>query len=248
MTEKNCLNCHDEITGNYCKTCGQKSSTHRYSLKHFFEHDLVHGVWHVDKGILFTIKELFTRPGHSIREYILGKRVGYFNFVTLILIIIAMSGIIGHYSDIKLSDLMPEQSREAMGPIEKILSKYPKLVPLITIPLYSLFSFLWFRKAKFNYSEHLVLNSYKSAAELVIGLLFTTLTVFYTDKTVLFFLYYTVISISMLIYSVWIYYQFFSESGYSRRGRIIRSIMIPVSYIFLSIVFGIIWGIVSRFK
>ncbi len=73
--EVTCLNCEHSIAEKYCSCCGQKTSTHRYSLKHFVEHDFVHGVWHVDKGIVFTIKELFTRPGHSVREFILGKEL-----------------------------------------------------------------------------------------------------------------------------------------------------------------------------
>jgi hypothetical protein len=48
---------------------------HSYSIKHFIEQDLIHRIWHVDTGILFTIRELFTRPGHCVREFINGKRV-----------------------------------------------------------------------------------------------------------------------------------------------------------------------------
>ena len=44
------------------------------------EHDLIHGVWHIDKGVLFTVKELILRPGDSVRGFIQGKRVGFFSF------------------------------------------------------------------------------------------------------------------------------------------------------------------------
>ena len=91
MTNDSCLNCNQNIRSNYCDYCGQKASTHRYSVKHFIEHDFIHGVWHVDKGILFTLKALFTRPGHFVRNYIEGKRVNYFNFVSLLILIMAIS-------------------------------------------------------------------------------------------------------------------------------------------------------------
>jgi len=55
-------NCIETITGNFCANCGQNTSVHRYSFKHFIVHDLIHGFWNVDNGIFFTIKELFTRP------------------------------------------------------------------------------------------------------------------------------------------------------------------------------------------
>lgn len=88
---KNCKNCNEVITGNFCVNCGQKASVRRYSLKRFIEHDLVHGIWNVDNGIPFTIKELFLRPGHSVREFINGKRVGYSSFITLLILILGIS-------------------------------------------------------------------------------------------------------------------------------------------------------------
>lgn len=42
-------------------------------------------VFQVDKGFFFTIKELFVRPGHSIREYLLGKRKRHFKPVACVL-------------------------------------------------------------------------------------------------------------------------------------------------------------------
>ncbi|MXN89794.1 DUF3667 domain-containing protein [Flavobacterium sp. Sd200] len=246
MKEVNCLNCGHEITANYCPNCGQKNSTHRYSLKHFLEHDLIHGIWHVDKGALFTIKELFTRPGHSVREYILGKRAPYFSFVTLILLTLAVSTLIGHYSHVKLLDIIPEASREAMSPFEKFVSKNPKIILLVTIPIYSLFSFLWFKKAGFNYSEHLVLNSYKVASELIVGLLFTILTVFYTNPQGLMLINYIFVTGFSILYTAFFYYQFFSKSGLSKRSRIFRSIMVPVSYLLLAMMAGVIWAIATK--
>ena len=62
VTTKNCINSGNLITDSFCQKCGQKATVHKYSVKHFIEHDLIHGIWHVDYGIFFTIKELFTRP------------------------------------------------------------------------------------------------------------------------------------------------------------------------------------------
>ncbi|RZK73564.1 MAG: DUF3667 domain-containing protein, partial [Pedobacter sp.] len=163
-----CLNCSHELSTKFCGNCGQKASTHRYSMIHFVEHDVIHGVWHVDKGFLRTIKDLFTHPGHSVRSFILGKRANYFNFITLLVTLLAVSAVISTYAHFNLLDMMPEASRKSMNGFQKFVTNYPKLMLLITIPFYSLFSFLWFRRAKFNYSEHLVLNSYKTAAELII--------------------------------------------------------------------------------
>ncbi|WP_419868273.1 DUF3667 domain-containing protein [Chryseobacterium sp. CT-SW4] len=238
--KKNCLNCEQSIDGNFCSNCGQKASTKRYSLQHLFKHDLVHGIWHMDKGILFTIKQLFTRPGHSIREYIQGKRVNYFNFITLIFIAIGISGLLEYYSGIKLADIISSPKEvELYNTMQNFQDKYPKWIPVLTIPIYSLFSFLWFRKAQLNYSEHLVLNSYIVAAQLIIILTFTIISVFYTDISGL-FLIYSVIGFTSLIYSIWAYYQFFSGFSYKVLSLVCRTIAVPFTYFIFTLIIGMI--------
>jgi hypothetical protein len=244
---ESCQNCNETITGNFCANCGQKTSVHRYSFKHFIVHDLIHGFWHVDNGFFFTIKELFTRPGHSIREFINGKRVGFFSFVTLLVIILGVSHFVGEYSQVKLSDLMPENSKESMNVLEEFTKKYPKLTLLITIPFFSVFSFIWFRKSKLNLTEHFVLNSYKTVAESLIGLLFLIVTIFYTNIKVL-TLIYSFFSFITIIYAFWYYKQFFSDYGYTKKSLIIRSLGVVFSYMFFSMFIGIFFGIMKYGK
>lgn len=244
---ENCLNCVNPVTSNFCTYCGQKASIHRYSIKHFIEHDLIHGIWHVDNGILFTIRKLFTKPGHSIREFINGKRVGYFSFVTLLLLILGISHFLGEYAQVKISDLMPESSKGIMNELAEFTKKYPKSMLLITIPFYSIFSFLWFRKSKLNLTEHFVLNSYKTVAESMIGLLFVVITIFLSNIKAL-TLIYSFISLLTLIYAFWYYKQFFSGYGYSKKSLIIRSIGVVFSYMLLSMFAGIIMGITNYGK
>ncbi|MCJ8211983.1 DUF3667 domain-containing protein [Mucilaginibacter sp. RS28] len=245
-TASHCLNCGNLVAEKYCGNCGQVSSTHRYSLKHVVTHDFVHGVWHVDKGVLYTLKELFTNPGHSVRAYILGKRANYFNFITLLLLILAMSSLVSHYSHIKLTDLVPESGRNAVSALEEFSMKYPKLVLLITIPITSVFSLLWFKKGKFNYAEHLVLNSYKASAELTVALLFTIITIFYTNISGLIFIYYIAVGGFTFVYSIWFYYQFFSKSDYTKKSLLFRAVMAAASPSLLSLVIGLIVGIATH--
>lgn len=223
-----CLNCDQPLSTQYCAHCGQKASTHRYSVKHFVAHDLVHGIFHIDKGILFTVKELLTRPGHSVRAFIDGRRAGYFSYITLILILIGISHFLGTLTPITLTDIAPDNTKAAMSAVERFSTKYPKLVPLFTIPLASVFSFLWFRKSGRNITEHLILNAYKASGEMIIGLLFSIIIIFYRDKTVLYTLY-TIIGLLAMVYGVWFYYQYFSVYGYKKWSLLLRCIMIPVS-------------------
>lgn len=244
---ENCLNCGKQVAEKFCANCGQKASVHRYSFRHFIEHDLIHGIWHVDNGILFTIRELFTRPGHSIREFISGKRVGYFSFVTLLLLILGISHFLSEYTQVKLSDLMPESSKGIMKEFQEFTKKNPKTILLLTIPFYSFFSFLWFRKSKLNLTEHFVLNSYKTVGESLIGLFFVIITIFYANIKVLTIVY-SFISLSTLLYAFWFYRQFFATYGYSKKSLIIRSLGVVFSYMFLSMLTGVIIGIMNYGK
>ncbi|PHK37720.1 hypothetical protein VF13_36605 [Nostoc linckia z16] len=240
-----CLNCSNPVEHNFCPQCGQKASTHRYSMVHFVEHDLIHSVWHVDKGIFFTIKELFTRPGHSVREYIQGKRVNYFSFITLILLLLAISSFLTPYLKIKMSELVSAESRQVMNEFERFTTSNPKLVMLIQIPIFSLFSYIWFRRAKLNYSEHLVLESYRIIPQLLIGIAFSIVCTATANISVLSIIYFGVITVLSFLYTVWFYYQFFSGYNYSKTQLIVRSIMIQVSYLLLSLVIGIVIGIIT---
>ena len=91
-----CKNCGENTIGKgkYCHGCGQKSRTHRLTFKHFIEHDIIHGVLHLDRGLPLTLKEIFTRPGGVAMDYIEGKRKKYYNFFYLLLLIIGVVSIL----------------------------------------------------------------------------------------------------------------------------------------------------------
>ena len=244
--EHNCLNCNSELSSNFCQNCGQKATTHRYSLKHFVQHDLIHGIFHLEKGILFTIKELFTRPGHTVREYLNGKRVNLFNFVPLIILIITVASLLTPFIKIRILDLMSSsaQSKAMMNAIDKFSAEYPKIVALITIPIAAGFSYLFFRKAKFNFTEHLVLNAYSSASLLLINMFFTIFSIFCANPKILFPIY-SVISLALFLYTFWIYFQFFSTSSYKKSSLVFRSIFATFGPIFISILIGVVIGILT---
>jgi hypothetical protein len=142
-----CLNCHTELTGTYCPHCGQKASTHRFSLKHLFTVDFLHGALHLDKGFLYTLRALVTRPGHSIREYVQGKRVLHFNYFTLLLMALAAYIVAGQVF--------------APKTVTHVEAIHIRLAIFLQLPLCALISFLFFKRGEQNYAEHLVLNTYR---------------------------------------------------------------------------------------
>src|SRR5687768_4468983 len=89
----NCKNCGSEVNGKFCSSCGQKKDIHPITIKNVM-HDFLHALTHADKGFLLTLKSVFTRPGVVAREYIEGKRKKYFNPLSFLVIIMAISAIV----------------------------------------------------------------------------------------------------------------------------------------------------------
>lgn len=139
MQHTNCLNCSAELAGKFCSGCGQKADTHRINAKHFIMHDLVHGVWHLDRGLLYTLKSLFTRPGYMAKDYIEGKRVQYYNIFYLLLLMFPVIFVIQSWTD-KLT--------------EHTFSFKASL--LTFIPIFALLGFLFFKRMKYNFFEHVI--------------------------------------------------------------------------------------------
>lgn len=69
---KYCKNCQAELAGNFCSACGQPATVKRIDA-HYIKHEIEH-VLHFEKGILYTIKELFIRPGKNVREFFTENR------------------------------------------------------------------------------------------------------------------------------------------------------------------------------
>jgi hypothetical protein len=178
MNHHQCLNCGKHLGGKYCQHCGQKATTHRFTLTHVFSHDVIHGVLHVDKGILYTLKQLMTRPGYAVREFISGKRANHFNYVTLLLLLIATELFIMVTGGITTERILPDKVRaddsvvELFSRVWQFAMKYMKEISVVSILAYSTASFLVFRKAGQNFAEHMVMNCYRECGVIVINILF----------------------------------------------------------------------------
>lgn len=161
MHNTTCLNCGTPIAGKFCHECGQKSDTHRITPKHFFMHDIVHGVFHIDKGIVFTLKETFTRPGYAALDYVHGKRKNYYNIFYLIFLILGFYMIAnGHEASVQQADKMFIDLPGQLPAITKFVFIYLKYLILLTIPVLALSSFISFQRLNFNFAEHIILSGF----------------------------------------------------------------------------------------
>lgn len=169
-----CKNCNQKFEGKFCNNCGQAADTHKLSL-HYIWHDLQHGLFHFDNGIFFTIKQLLTRPGHSIREFINGKRVRHFKPLSFVVILATFYGLLSHYFiNISFDSEPIHDTKDIIGAYETIsrwsLSHlaYSTLILILTT---TVASWLVFKKQGYNIVEHLVLNTFYRGLTLVIALI-----------------------------------------------------------------------------
>jgi membrane-associated HD superfamily phosphohydrolase len=153
-----CKNCGHNFHGNFCSECGQNAHTERID-SHFFLHDIPHSVLHIDKGFFYTFKELVVRPGHSIREYLDGKRVRHFRPLAYLLLLSTISTLVQ-----KACYYLIEKESLAQGLKIKyhlpFLYQYISLFFILMIPVMSLASWLVFRYQKYNFWEHLLLETF----------------------------------------------------------------------------------------
>jgi hypothetical protein len=204
-----CVNCNTIVEGNYCTNCGQKANQKRYTLKNL-PGEFVHGFFHINSGLLFTIKELFIRPGVALRGYIAGKRVGYFNpFTFLVLIglvagyLYTRSGIIEHVNDILLA------SSETID----FTRKHFSFRMLMAVPSYSVMCWILFRSYRYNIAEYLVISTFLISQGFVIMIVWLLFIFLVKPSNTVFTILYFSSLISLVIYQVVAFFRLFNKGS-----------------------------------
>ena len=211
-----CKNCNHTFEGKYCNRCGQAANTPDLSL-HYIWHDIQHGIFHFDNGIFYTIKQLLKRPGHSIREFINGKRIHHFKPLSLVVVLATFYGLLYHYL---IDNPFGAEPINADGNLIQFYQKairwnldhfaYTALLLVLTT---TMASYWVFKKQGYNLAEHLVLNLYYRGLVLVVALLlFPVLFIVYnkTDSESL-MRYALLIQPLDFILMYWCYAQFFNK-------------------------------------
>lgn len=231
-----CKNCHQVFKGHYCNNCGQSAETHKINA-HFLWHDIQHGLLHFDKGILYSLKQLFTRPGHSIREFIEGKRVRHFKPLSLVVLLATFYGFLYHYFHI---NYFIDKSSEALhyGNLNEWISTHFYWVTIATIPLYTVGTYIVFKNQGYNFVEFFVLNTFKASQRLFAQILMFPI-LFYLNKNNHLHQFSFITYLVGLILIFWTNIQFFNKI--SKTKAFLLSI---VSHILFLILFCILLGLI----
>ena len=249
-----CKNCNKEFIGNYCNHCGQPANTHEINYKYVW-HEIQHGLFHLDKGIIYTTKELFTRPGHTIKEYISGKRVKHFKPVAYVLVLATIYALLAHILKIEtvfdkvsvgLEKANKVKSNELITVLKESfdwLREHYAYSTLFLLPVISFSSYLAFRKNKYNYMEHLILNTYIAGQRMIVFILILPLLALSKNKDTIS----TIENIETIIWILlmtWTYIQFFDSNSIIRNiVQTIKSfIYLGFQLLILIITFAIILG------
>lgn len=231
----NCQNCSTALVGDYCHTCGQKSLTKRLTIKSVVL-DFFHALTHADKGFLRLVKTLVRQPGIAAREYVEGKRKRYFNPLTFLVICAA----IHFYFTTQTGYFDAVQQYAAEGSLRHEINEFMdnnlKAIDIfILTPLIALYSWLLFRKPKYNLAEHLVLQSFVLGQGLLIRvMIFVPLFVLFPEWARLNAM---VFQLTLLTYLIVAYRQFFRQHT---AVTILKGIAIMIMYIstFWAILYG----------
>lgn len=247
MSNKNCLNCGKELTDKFCAGCGQKADTHRITFKNFIFHDILHGTFHIDRGMLFTAKQALTRPGKAALDYISGKRNRYYNVFYLILIVFGLIIFFIHFYDVLSGEVVPKKQyiNEASRKMDEIFSQKSKIIVLLFVPIAAFNSFIIFKRKKLYLAEHYII-----AGMILLGMLLMSLSgnlFFYLELVAPFnntfsFIMSWLITTCIIFHISYGYYNAFgidySKLGFTYRIMLFYGLICLELYIMFLIVFG----------
>ncbi|SNR17667.1 DUF3667 domain-containing protein [Tenacibaculum jejuense] len=240
----NCKNCNAEVIGNFCSNCGQKTNVDTIDFKYLLS-EINNSIFQVDHGFFYTIKQLAIAPGHSVKDFIDGKRKKYFKPITFVLILSTIYGLIAGISGEKtmLADFVSGwsnyensefDSHDKIFVFQWLIKNYAYAM-LLLLPVFSLGSYLSFRKYKYNYFEHLVLNSFITGQQAIIYILFIFLKLVTGDGAYIEPIY----MLFVLGYVFWSYLQFFNN--YKKLKTFFLTVLSYVFYLIFISLMGLVF-------
>ena len=166
-----CANCDTALSGAFCHRCGQRGEIHALTLPHLL-HEIPHAIFHVDRGLLVTIRALALRPGRTINAYLDGHRIRYFNPLSMLVLLAGLCALA--YSKFPFdfspmaAGLPAEEAARTTAFVKSLMVNY-SLGLMVQLPIIALISWLIMGRHR-SYGEHLAINAFIFAFMCVINL------------------------------------------------------------------------------
>ncbi|MBD9478647.1 DUF3667 domain-containing protein [Pseudoxanthomonas sp. PXM02] len=169
-----CANCARVIDGpeqKFCPACGQATPAHRIDW-HFLGHELEHSVLHMDRGVLYSLKELMLRPGHLMRAYLDGQRAKQVKPLLLIMMsaaaVVLLSKYLGGGDVLGGMEATTNHAADLSGPLATVsrsigdwMNAYFAMATLMLLPFEAAaFRLAFYRVGALNYPEWLVITAF----------------------------------------------------------------------------------------
>lgn len=261
MTATNCKNCGTTHEGSFCFSCGQKRIERRLSLRVLFV-ELFNSISNIEFGFGKTCLDMVRSPGIMIHKYLQGGTGDYFKPFRFAFIWSTISALIMIYSgvyDAQQSESaalfgqreMTAQELEIHAFIQEKVRSFMSFIILTIVPFVAIGSRLFFNqfrydrhgnRVKYNYAEHLVINTYITGTSTMIG---TPFVIIYAISPQL-------ISSAMLFsllvnyfFSTYVYWRIFKSSLLGSAWRTFLSIIFSyLLMLFVAMIFGIIAALI----
>lgn len=241
-----CLNCAAPLTGPFCAQCGQDAHTQRFTWGYLL-HEIPHSVWHVDKGLPYTIWEMLRRPGPTMRRYLAGQRVNLFRPLALVLLVAGIASFLILVLHVQVMPELPartpaEQHTQA---VSRIAMKYFAWFTVALLPGYALLSWALLRRLRYNFVEHFMANALVMGTVMVLQLLFLPL-LRATQGTAQFGTVYVVENLAMPLYQAWAFTSL-GLGAYRLAGSLWRGIVImALGFLLNIVVIGALAGLILK--
>ncbi|QHT69337.1 DUF3667 domain-containing protein [Rhodocytophaga rosea] len=252
LTTATCKNCTAEVEMNYCPVCGQKRTEQRVTFRKIYK-EFLHDYLGFDSGIFYTTRNLLLRPGHTVNEYLAGRRKPYLKPLQYYLILLTLYFVISSLFNIdlmKLGQSMTQdagltssyspQMQEKMQKFNYIFDGNLKVITTLMLPLTALALLMVYRRKNYNFTELLVFTLYIYGLTMAFYCLQNLLLAFPLSPLPSKLLFYTLLLMGY-VYIVFAIVQFFSTKGLLGILRAIWALVL--SYLIYIILVTVLWTV-----
>ena len=236
----NCIECNVIIESKYCGNCGQPASLKRIN-GHYLIHEFNH-LFHLEKGFLYTVKELIIRPGESVKVFITQNRMKLVKPIVFIIVTSLIYTLVNHYISFEKGVFNSNTIKDKqVQNIQNWISEHYGYANLMMGIFIAFFLKIFFNNYKYNFFEILIVVYYAMGMTMLIYALFAVFQGLTQIKT------FVIASVAAVAYCTWAIGQFFDKK------KAISYIVALISYflgmatiVFLGIIIGIIVVLLTK--
>jgi hypothetical protein len=223
----NCKNCNTELNSKFCPDCGQPTDLKRID-GHYIIHEIEH-VLHFERGILYTVRGLVTKPGQNIRNYLSENRSRLVKPIIFIIVTSLIYTLISHFFHIEEEYVNYKGlEKSSIGTILKWIQGNYGYASILTGIFIAIWLKVFFRKYGYNFFELLIMLCFVQGISMLI------FAVFAFAQGLLHFKLLNVAGIIGVIYVIWAIGNFFEAK---RIGNYLKAL---ISFLLGTITFYII--------